>query len=495
MALFGHSDQFLVFLLTFSLAFLTTSAQHTGELYTNSTDQSVSISGSASETSVSAGIEPSTAHPSTTTTSGNVGDFIAAGMGLTRKTSDNIVKESETTATSSGSELDKTMVTTTTALPATITTMGYQNLSFIGNCWEQWSSYWSANSSASFVWTQISSQTTYTQTYIFTSYSYSTEYYSGTVTETVSNGAFAQTTFTTVTEISREVMTFAGSPTSTTVFTRSDSFSYNDLVSRTATFLEPACILPSRVPECQASWDAWYLGKHAEPPEEPSGCTYAYDQAISLQPLTCQAPLSSYENSLTHFQTNYWLDKPVCTQAAVTGTWCSTLVGELLSTMYTRNEAKDGVVAVDYTTTVYTTTEASDSRVSTITTNSPFWNPSLRLAPGCTLGCQSCQINGGTVQLIYWPPASSTYIGGTYSAINGNRSDTQTVVTLGTTLTSPTVYVSFDSLWARDSCSRFGKTYFNEILAITQTAAMSSIYGWDRHNGLGRSASFNFTDL
>jgi len=373
--------------------------------------------------------------------------------------------------------------------------MGYNNLSFTGDCWDQWSSYWSADSSASFVWTQVSKQSTYTETQIFASYSYSTEYYSGTVTITVSNGAFAQTTFTTVTQLSRQEVTFTGPPTSTTVFTRTDSFSYNDLVSRTATFLEPACILPSRVPECQASWDAWYLGKHAKPPEEPSGCTYAYNTVISLQPLTCQAPLSSYEYSLTKYQTNRWLDEPGCTQAAVTGSWCSTLVSELLSTMYTRNEAKDGVVAVDYTTTVYTTTKASDGRVSTITTNSPFWNPSLRLAPGCTLGCQSCQINGGTVQLIYWPPASSTYIDGTYSAISGNHSDIQTIVTLGTTLTSPTVYVSFDSLWARDSCSRFGKTYFNEILAITQTANMSSLYGWDRHNGLGRSASFNFTDL
>ncbi|KAL1585181.1 hypothetical protein WHR41_06517 [Cladosporium halotolerans] len=107
----------------------------------------------------------------------------------------------------------------------------------------------------------------------------------------------------------------------------------------------------------------------------------------------------------------------------------------------------------------------------------------------------SCQINGGTVQLIYWPPASSTWINGNYSAITRNSSEKATIVTLGTTLTSPTVYVSFDSLYARDSCSLFGKTHYDQIVAITNTANLSSLYGWGRYNGLGSPASFNFTDL
>ena len=79
--------------------------------------------------------------------------------------------------------------------------------------------------------------------------------------------------------------------------------------------------------------------------------------------------------------------------------------------------------------------------------------------------------------------------------MNGNSNETFTVVTLGTTLTSPTVYVSFDSLYARDSCSVFDKTYSNEVVAITNTANLSSLYGWGRYNGLGWTASFNFTDL
>lgn len=147
------------------------------------------------------------------------------------------------------------------------------------------------------------------------------------------------------------------------------------------------------------------------------------------------------------------------------------------------------------TYTTYTTTESSSRHVATITSNVLLWDPSSSFAPGCTLGCQSCQIDGGTLQLIYWPPASSTWIDGYYSAISGNSNETVTIVTLGTTFTSPTVYVSFDSLYARDSCSAFGRTYSNQIVAITKTANLSSLYDWGRYNGLGRTASFNFTDL
>jgi hypothetical protein len=147
------------------------------------------------------------------------------------------------------------------------------------------------------------------------------------------------------------------------------------------------------------------------------------------------------------------------------------------------------------TYTTLTTTEASNGHIAIITSNVLFWDPSSSFAPGCTLGCQSCQINGGTVQLIYWPPASSTWINGSYSAISGNSSEMVTIATLGTTFTSPTVYVSFDSLYARDSCSAFGRTYSNQIVAITETASLSSLYGWGRYNGLGWTASFNFTDL
>lgn len=57
------------------------------------------------------------------------------------------------------------------------------------------------------------------------------------------------------------------------------------------------------------------------------------------------------------------------------------------------------------------------------------------------------------------------------------------------------VYISFDVLWARNSCSRFGPSISNTIVAITNTEAMSSLYGYGWPNGQQYTDSFNFTDL
>ena len=181
---------------------------------------------------------------------------------------------------------------------------------------------------------------------------------------------------------------------------------------------------------------------------------------------------------------------PACTQAVVTGSYCSEQISWYLSSQRFWRGQSDGVVGVGVRVTV-TSTVGNE----TITTHEHRWPAESELIPGCTLGCQECQINGGTVQLIYWPPMSSIWIDGLYSAITGNGTATSTIVTLGTTLTSPTVYVSFDSLYARDSCSAFDKTYYDKIVAITDTATLSSIHGWNYINDLGGSASFNFTDL
>lgn len=261
------------------------------------------------------------------------------------------------------------------------------------------------------------------------------------------------------------------------------------------TILQPACVLPTLVAECQSSWEKWVSQKYESFREAPTECSSYEYQAVSLQPPSCQAPLSSYSYAVSIVGANHYRSPPPCAQATVTGGLCSTLVSDFLRTAKYYNQQTDGVVAGTMNYTTYATTEASNSHVTTITSNVYFWDPHSSFAPGCTLGCQSCQINGGTVQLIYWPPASSTWIDGTYSAISGNSNETSTVVTLGTTFTSPTVYVSFDSLYARDSCSAFGRTYSNQIVGITETANLSSLYGWACYNGLGWTASFNFADL
>jgi hypothetical protein len=57
------------------------------------------------------------------------------------------------------------------------------------------------------------------------------------------------------------------------------------------------------------------------------------------------------------------------------------------------------------------------------------------------------------------------------------------------------VYISFDKLWAKDSCSHIGGTFTNTIVAITKTGDMSSLYGYVNRHTAQMSASFNFTDL
>ncbi|KAJ9618070.1 hypothetical protein H2203_009251 [Taxawa tesnikishii (nom. ined.)] len=117
-------------------------------------------------------------------------------------------------------------------------------------------------------------------------------------------------------------------------------------------------------------------------------------------------------------------------------------------------------------------------------------DPSQVVAPGCTVGCQTCRINGGTVQLIYWSPR-------TINPSNNRTSNATSLVTavgLGTTFTSPTVYISFDSLYASNSCGTFGQKYSNTIIPV-DPADLSSIWGYQRYNALGWTTSFNFTDL
>ncbi|KAK5724999.1 hypothetical protein LTR17_013385 [Elasticomyces elasticus] len=101
----------------------------------------------------------------------------------------------------------------------------------------------------------------------------------------------------------------------------------------------------------------------------------------------------------------------------------------------------------------------------------------------------------------YLTSAQSDVLLGTTTSGNAARSDARIAVTLGTTFTSPTVYVSFNKLYASDSCSVIGRTFTDKVIAITDTASFSSIYGSVHQVDLAgfdvslRTAAFNFSDL
>ena len=58
-----------------------------------------------------------------------------------------------------------------------------------------------------------------------------------------------------------------------------------------------------------------------------------------------------------------------------------------------------------------------------------YFPASKSLAPGCSLGCQSCSITGETVQLYYWPPATATLV--------ENGTETATLTPLARNNSSP----------------------------------------------------------
>lgn len=518
----------IFFVFTLSLLISTSYAQQTSGPWVNSTASSVSPTvsppSSALESSVDSSVEQMSSHD-VESKSSDVGDFIAAGMGMARSTDGTLVESPLSIILSSSTEREEStpvsasmsgpiITTPPTTIPSStldeedtttifvtsrITRISIRpitknhTISFAGNCWEQWSSYWSADSSASKAWTWIDTLTTAsTYTASVWAYSGSVKDLSGTTTVTVKYGAFVQSTYTTFTETSNTYEIFTSSLITTRLTTNTRIDGSLALCFVNATIVQPDCVLPSHVPECQSSWENWLSRNYVpNPVRPPSGCD------SSLPPPSCQAPLSSYwsmKSSASSVYQHITASLPSCTQAAITGALCSSVISEVLNYVKELNPHKDGAAVLDIATT-YQTTEESNARTATIISNIWSWDPSSSVAPGCTLGCQSCQINGGTVKLIYWLPMSSTWIDGNYSAISGSSSEAVTTLTLSTTLTSPIVYISFDSLYARDSCSAFGTTHYNKIVAITNTANLSSLYGWNYRNGLGSTASFNFTDL
>lgn len=530
----SHRYQSWTFVRALSLLISTSLAQETSGPWVNSTAAFVSPTAFSLASALTPSIMSSTeklSSPNVEIKPSNVGDFIAAGIGMSHSVGtamgeapplifpSNTTKLEEPTPVSASSsmsiistppmttpsstadqeETSNILITSRATMITIGPVTGNHTISFAGGCWEQWSLYWSADSLASKTWSWYPTlTTTSTRTESFWAYSGSVKNFSGTTTVTVKYGAFVQSTYTTLTKTSFSYSISTSSLITTVVKFDTQIFGGVSQYFANATILQPTCVLPTRVSECQTSWENWLTRHYVQDPIWPTtGCAgYGYEGSSS-QSLSCQTRLSSYLSELSaveSFRYHNTATLPSCTQAAITGALCSSVIGEVLNSAKHFSPQKDGAVVLNMPTT-YKTTQESNARTAIVTSDIWSWDPTFSVAPGCTLGCQSCQINGGTVKLIHWLPMSSTWIDGTYSAISESSNKTVTVLTLGTTLTSPIVYISFDSLYARDSCSVFDTTYSNKIVAITNTANLSSLYGWNWRNGLGSTASFNFTDL
>ena len=95
----------------------------------------------------------------------------------------------------------------------------------------------------------------------------------------------------------------------------------------------------------------------------------------------------------------------------------------------------------------------------------------------CTTGCGACTIQNvdmtylSQVRLLYWPPAttaSGMLIGTPYEGAP------RSVMINDTTYVSPSVYISFSSLSAINSCGVVGRRYTDILITLTDAAELSS---------------------
>ncbi|KAK3072377.1 hypothetical protein LTR53_006918 [Teratosphaeriaceae sp. CCFEE 6253] len=185
-------------------------------------------------------------------------------------------------------------------------------------------------------------------------------------------------------------------------------------------------------------------------PSSYSGCQQAWEQFATSGAIFSQS--NGYELS--------------CTQANVTGAACESMIESV---------AKDAS--------------------SHFWTDWRDWPTSSVLAPGCNLGCGKCAVTGGTVELLYFPPG-----------LTPNTDGPVIATLLGTTLTSPTAYISLAAIHAMDGCGAVGPTKGATIIPI-EPGQLSSSYevvhstkmgegDWDwACQLLSGTAAFNVSDL
>lgn len=79
--------------------------------------------------------------------------------------------------------------------------------------------------------------------------------------------------------------------------------------------------------------------------------------------------------------------------------------------------------------------------------------------------CGQCTMTGGTVQLFYWPPGA-TQVHTTRRTGSSKGLLPLSTILDGTTLYSPTVYISLETVHAQNSCSQVGKTHAGTMIAM-----------------------------
>nr|POF19947.1 hypothetical protein CFP56_52196 [Quercus suber] len=378
--------------------------------------------------------------------SANLGNVIAADIGMTSVGAPWSTSSSAGTTqssslhlwsnTSSPSGVGNHAISQTLLTPLSVpvvtaassTNQGY-DISYTGDCWNQWTEFWDHNGygvNVTHEWSWLTTKTSTIYTPLTTAWKIesigdSTYYETWTDHDDAGlNGGYdaygtsIETTVVPGDGASKTYFTTTGTSTITSTTTTHDrSWSYV-LLSALPT---PKCVLPSRVAQCESQWEQHITGG-----------------------------VASF---------------PVCTQASIPDALCSSAVSNRFAGQpIFGNSAFNGWVT-NGTSTWWPTTE---------------W-----IAPGCTLGCQQCAITANTVQLYYWPPTTAAAVeNGTMTArpsrlLANASAEIVTAIIDNFTMTSPTIYISYAKLYASNSCSGVGKTHLNTIIPMANSESLSSL--------------------
>lgn len=386
-------------------------------------------------------------------------DYVATGLG---SSSASITTDSQSSSVTSPSS---TLVSASPITRTVNATSAVGNGSVDGDaCFVQWASYWSASASdySTFIswlggttWFSsfVTSRTTFPAIYPTTSVTRN----SGTDTSIEYAGGFPTATVFSIWTYAETYTYSTYSPASTLTDKFEQSSEFGPSISTTVTtntdtnLITPACQLPSVVSQCQSQWASWESRIIADE-------FYFYSDVST--PL---CPRASIGTSLCDGLKDYYI---------------SSAIGQIAENPYATPWVWGGAGSV---MSYSTYPNGSVIGKSTFPTGSS-------LGPGCTLGCARCAITGGKVRLLYWPATQTSDAATTFGPVVTPFS--------GTTLTSPTVYISYSSLYASDSCSAVGANHSATIIPIPESTLLSSLYlTWLDMGHIALTSSFNYSDL
>ncbi|KAK3645128.1 hypothetical protein LTR56_002655 [Elasticomyces elasticus] len=135
----------------------------------------------------------------------------------------------------------------------------------------------------------------------------------------------------------------------------------------------------------------------------------------------------------------------------------------------------------------------SDNYVTftTVTGNTPRCKFTGVTTAATQTNCGQCTMNGGTVELLYWTDQVNI------QAVTAGSKSPRSAVLNGTTLYSPSVYISFQTAFATNSCGRVGRNHTGTILAMRPQDLSTQVHwgGKVLQSGANDYAKMNYADL